>query len=718
MNVQRAAHTATLLPNGKVLIAGGRGTGGAVLASAELYDPASGTFTLTGSMSVARQNHVATLLPNGKVLITGGYPGSLPFPSGTTSAELYDPATGLFTAAGNMNLARTHHAAVLLPNGKLLVVGGQSDPNTYLNTAELYDPVANTFTPTGSMGTARRGLSATVLPSGAVLVAGGVNTGGTLNSAELYSPAAGSFSATGNMGSARQFHAAILLPSGLVLLTQGTASTSELYNLVSGTFTPTGSQSTIRFGDAAALLSDGSVLDAGGGDVSQANIYSTSELYFPQEPPFDGSRFDATGRTMVPRNRQTATVLPNGLSLVAGGDDGVSQSFASAELYNSTAGTFTTSAGSMSNQRVFHTATLLPTGKALLAGGRDFNNNVWFSADLYDPATDSFTPTISMNAPRRLHTASLLPNGKVLIAGGFAPNAATASAELYDPATGAFTLTGSMTVPRARHTATLLPNGEVLIAGGVGNSTAELYDPATGTFTATGSMSTARDFATATALPNGLVLIVGGELAVGANVVVLSSAELYNPATGTFTLTGSLAIGRAAHSAVLLPNGKVLIAGGTDGVSNTYATAEVYDPMTGLFSPAGNMAVPRVQFTATLLPNGKVLTVGGSGDTTADLYSPGPSSRMPAYNCNLESSLHSVIGAQTAAILFQNASGSTRNVYWLNYGGTRTLYATLSPGQSYVQGTFLTHPWVTTDTGNTCQAIFLPTLESGIALIP
>jgi hypothetical protein len=239
-------------------------------------------------------------------------------------------------------------------------------------------------------------------------------------------------------------------------------------------------------------------------------------------------------------------------------------------------------------------------------------------------------------------------------------------------------------------------------------------------------MSTARDFATATLLPTGQVLIAGGFILVSGNPVVLNSAELYNPATGTFTLTGSLATARAGHSAVLLPNGRVLIAGGGDFISTSFASAEVFTLGTDSFSPAGSggfgfpvgqMSVPRAQFTATLLPTGTVLVVGGSGGTTAELFASGPTNRLPGFNCNLESSLHSIVGTQTAAIFFLNASGSTRSVYWLNYGGTRTLYATLSPGLSYVQGTFLTHPWVTADAGGTCQAIFLPTLESGIAVI-
>jgi hypothetical protein len=320
-----------------------------------------------------------------------------------------------------------------------------------------------------------------------------------------------------------------------------------------------------------------------------------------------------------------------------------------------------------------------------------------------------------MNGARDFQTATLLPNGKVLIAGGFDAVSGKATAELYDPASGSFTLTGNMTVPRAAHTATLLPSGKVLIAGGIRNASAELYDPATGTFTATGAMSTPRENATATLLPNGKVLVAGG-LSLQAGVLTLSTAELYDPVTGTFSVTGSLGTGRAFASAVLLPNGKAFIAGG-QATSGYTSSAEVYDPTTGLFSSAGNMARPRAQFTATLLPGGTVLTVGGSGDTTADLFGPGPSSSLPAYNCNLESMLHSINANQTAAIKFVNASSITENVYWRDYSGTRVLYNALVPGQSFVQSTFLTHPWVTTDSSNACRAIYLPTLESGVAVL-
>jgi deoxycytidylate deaminase len=179
MGNARREHTATLLPNGRVLVAGG--TGPSYLSSAELYDPGTGTWTATGSMGTARRDHTATLLANGKVLVAGGYNGSY-----LSNAELYDPGTGTWTATGSLGTARTAHTATLLPNGKVLVAGG-SGSSGYLRSAELYDPGRGIWVATVSMGTARRNPTATLLPNDKVLVAGGYN-GSYLSSAELYDP--------------------------------------------------------------------------------------------------------------------------------------------------------------------------------------------------------------------------------------------------------------------------------------------------------------------------------------------------------------------------------------------------------------------------------------------------------------------------------------------------------------------------------------------------
>ena len=254
---------------------------------------------------------------------------------------------------------------------------------------------------------------------------------------------------------------------------------------------------------------------------------------------------------------QTATRLADGRVLLAGGCTGLGdvcqETYASAYLYAPVTGTFTAT-GSISMPRQYHTATLLPNGEVLIAGGSPCDAcYATTSAELYNPATGAFTPTGSMVYPRSFASATLLPNGQVLMAGGCSQVAGNctardtyASAELYTPATGTWRLTGSLVWARSMQTATLLPTGQVLLAGGMNNAgivggpmnSAELYDPLSGTFTSTASMSAAREFQTATLLPSGQVLVAGGCDNGGGNCIppMLSSAEIYRPLTLTLSL--------------------------------------------------------------------------------------------------------------------------------------------------------------------------------------
>jgi hypothetical protein len=335
--------------------------------------------------------------------------------------------------------------------------------------------------------------------------------------------------------------------------------------------------------------------------------------------------FAATGSMGSARLLHTATLLSSGKVLIAGGQQDINTLFASAELYDPVAATFAAT-GSMQTSRSQHTATLLNDGRVLLAGGGTGNQgNATATAELYDSTGATSSATGSMQTARYGHTATLLSNGKVLVTGGTDVNGnSLATAELYDPASGTFSPTGSMEAARYGHTATLLSNGKVLVTGGYyfvvasdtsGTlTTAELYDPASGTFSATGSMETARGGHTATLLNAGKVLVAGG--------ADTSTTELFDPTAGTFSATGATEIARTEHTATLLPDGTVLVAGGEDpNFGNGLALAELYDPSVGTFAGTGGMEITRVGPTATLLNNGNVLVTGGTGPTGAALAS-------------------------------------------------------------------------------------------------
>ena len=328
MRIPRSGHTATLLNTGKVLVTGGPD------ASAELYDPATGLFTDTGSMTEARVNHSATLLNvadhtlanYGKVLIVG---------SVDASAELYDPAAGTFTATGSMTQPRTRPVATLLTTGKVLIVGGNTVANDLL-TAELYDPATGTFTATGPMTTTRTRPTATLLTSGKVLVTGDIGSFGG-HTAELYDPASGTFTPTGNMTVNRAGHVAIRLQDGTVLVV-GTEATADLYDPVAGTFTSLGNASPVRraFSHTASLRNDGSVLITGADDFLYLYTYvrdlqnrcvkSRRPVEFPVSSTVtalfapESEAFMLAGDAAPERDGgHTATALPDETVLMVGG---------------------------------------------------------------------------------------------------------------------------------------------------------------------------------------------------------------------------------------------------------------------------------------------------------------------------------------------------------------------------------------------------------------
>jgi Galactose oxidase, central domain/Kelch motif len=283
-------------------------------------------------------------------------------------------------------------------------------------------------------------------------------------------------------------------------------------------------------------------------------------------------------------------------------------------------------AAPMLEPRSGHTATLLPDGKVLIAGGMRRNQDFYRSAEVYDPATGKFPPTGEMSIARVGHAAVLLRSGKVLIAGGWVGHGGTDSAELYDPATGKFTVIAKMTARRGRPSATLLANGDVLIAGGAdrgdtpgGVASAEVFHAATLNFEPVGSMHYGRVSHTATLLNDGRVLVAGGR-----GDSVTATAELYDPKTKQFIPTGSMLTARYKHTAGVLPDGRVLLAGGSDERDwrGSLNSAEVYDPRAGKFAATSSLNDGRFKLPdeAVRLESGQLLIAGGSKDV--EIYNP------------------------------------------------------------------------------------------------
>ena len=334
LNTPRNNQTATLLLNGKVLVAGGiigQGT-----ASAELYDPATGLWTPTGSLNQGRYYHTATLLLDGRVLVAGGYVAG---GEKVLTTELYDPATGVWTRTGKIHEQRYQHAASLLPDGRVLIVGGYH-PEVYLKSTEIYDPATGVWTPGGALNIARSYTTATLLNNGNVLVAGGASSAAA--PAELYDPVAGTWRLTGALHQTRVFFTTTLLPNGMVLVAAGTA------------------------------------------DIPASIKLRSAEIYDPST-----ELWTETGDLNFSRYRHTATLLSNGLVLVAAGSGEDGAALASAELYDPASGSWSNT-GSLNFVRSYHAATLLNNGMVLVEGIVSSP-----SAELYDPGVTVTATTVT-----------------------------------------------------------------------------------------------------------------------------------------------------------------------------------------------------------------------------------------------------------------------------------------------------------------------------------
>jgi hypothetical protein len=397
----------------------------AAVASALAQSP--GTFAPTGNMSTPRAGHSATLLLDGKVLIAGGSVGAFG-PGLLGSAELYDPSTGAFTPTGAMVTARALHTATLLADGKVLIAGGQSGPSGSqpIAGAELYDPSTGTFTPTGATLNLRGGHWATLLADGRVLVEGCAIPCNSVI-AELYDPATGRFTDAGGPGAGAG--AATLLADGKVLITGGCpadfhGTKAQVFDPGTGVFSFTGLM-TNGCGDinTATLLTNGEVLFAG--NAENDGFPDDAEVYDP-----DSGTFTSLGHTVGSHEFSAATLIPDGTVLITGGQLPGGNGDPGAELYISTTRTFALT-GKMTTPRHHHTATLLPDGSVLVAGGYSVWPGATASSGIYHPGVLIAPPVLYSLPGDARGQGAVLHAGTAQIAAPDYPAARGEALEIY-----------------------------------------------------------------------------------------------------------------------------------------------------------------------------------------------------------------------------------------------------------------------------------------------
>jgi hypothetical protein len=649
---------ATLLADGRVLLTGAE----CDRYGPQIYDPRMDAISTAAGMPIPNGGGYAPmLLRDGKVLFAGGYGGPRDVNTQPHSvAQLYDPATNSWTLAAPPPSIRINPQSVLLADGRVVVAGGvysASGPLPFLTSAEIYDPATNAWSPAGEIsanGYQSAALSA--LGNGQAVAAGGVGDGRPTTSAEVFDPSARTWLTTSSLTQPRSRATAMRLVDGSVLVVGGQGisgsplTTAERFDPTSHTWmVMPGSLKAGSLDESALPLKDGRVFFVNWPDPVFGQ-WSTAEVQVfdpnaaaPAPAPSQTPAAAGTWSTLPDAagafgnysayggafsSSATATGLPDGRVLLIG--TSLTNTFQSASsingvlaaIYEPASGRSYLLAAPATITSIGSTATLLRSGKVLVAG---------VGAYIYDASFTTWSEAGSVVVKRFGHTATLLADGRVLVAGGFAPaqgnqgDTRLTSTEIYDPVSNRWSAASDMplNLGDSGNTGALLRDGRVLIVSG---GAAALYDPKSNRWSASITLSEpSLGPHTATVLPDGRVLVLGGCAERSSFACARFAMPLvFDPARNQWSPAAPMPSGREGFSATLLKSGLVLVAGGF-GPQWVAPTADLYDSAANAWAPAGDMRVARAGPTATLLKSGSVLVIGGSflaNMSSAELYSP------------------------------------------------------------------------------------------------
>jgi PKD repeat protein len=625
MHEGRNNHGAMLLTDGRVLVVGGLAQGATdKTASAEIFDPFTGTWTPVASMPGPRARFTIVHLLDGRVAVIGGNDDDGPLDWVTA----YDPHSDTWTELAPMNRARRSHAATRLPDGRIFVAGGRGA----FQRAEVFDPAegaAGVWREAGTLPEGRQNHSQVLLGDGDVLVIGGRDHEWTIHDVvHRFTPQPpgvdppGTFQTLANLTYPRYDLSAIGLRDGLVLLADGAVAPAELYDASGGGAADlTGSPGTARLRAASVLLPDGRAFVVAGGPANASGRLATTEIYDPGTGEFSpGPVLD------FPADRLVAVLLEDGRVLTVGGyfDEGAGAiSLRSTQIAYPTGDEWW--AGTpLLEARHAHAALLRPDGRIFAIGGVGASDAPLASVEFLDTTLSwpDWEPGPALTESRARPVALVLADGSLLVAGGEGTDGALESVERLPVGASAWVTEVSMSQPRTRHRAVLLSSGEALVIGGeradgTPTATVERFDPLAGTWRMAAPMSQARAGHTATLLADGRVLVTGGR-GTGTGTAWIDSAEIYDPWNDAWSAAGQLPVARYDHRAVLLPRGRVLVTGGA-GSGGPLSDAALFDPQTSSWVSIPMPGTGRRDHVLEVLPGGRVLNAHGqpTGETSA-----------------------------------------------------------------------------------------------------